>query len=227
VLKAVSICAICEICGLSAFAAFPPFPTSSQEPAPPTPNSHFSMKHIVGRGNPGLKYRRTRHNFGFMVVEALADQRDLRFHRGKFRGMEAAGQIGKEQVLLVKPLTYMNLSGECVGGLMRYYQCDLQDVLVICDDIHLDLGKLRLRRSGSAGGHNGLESVLKHLHTQEFPRLRLGVGQPPEWMDMMSYVLSPFPRGEAKVVAETIDRATLAVETWLYHGIDETMNRFN
>jgi PTH1 family peptidyl-tRNA hydrolase len=185
------------------------------------------VKLIVGLGNPGLKYRRTRHNLGFMVVEALAEQRGLRFRRGKFRGMEAAGQIGKEQVLLVKPLTYMNASGECVGGLVRYYQCDLQEVLVIFDDIALDLGKLRLRRGGSAGGHNGVESILKHLHSEEFPRLRLGVGKPPEWMDMMSYVLSPFPRGEAKLVRETVDRATLAIETWLYHGIDEAMNRFN
>lgn len=185
------------------------------------------MKLVIGLGNPGLKYRRTRHNFGFMVVDALAALRDLHFRRGKFRGMEAAGQIGKEQVLLVKPLTFMNLSGECVGGLLRYYQCDLQDLLVIFDDIHLDLGKLRLRRSGSAGGHHGVESVIKHLHSQEFPRLRLGIGKPPEWMDMMSYVLSPFSRGEVKLVRETIHRATLAVETWLYHGLDEAMNRFN
>ena len=185
------------------------------------------MKLIVGLGNPGLKYRRTRHNFGFRVVEALAAQRDLRFRRGRFRGMEAEGRIGKERALLAKPLTYMNLSGECVGGLLRYHQCELCDLLVIFDDIHLDLGRLRLRREGSAGGHHGIESVIKNLKSTAFPRLRLGVGKPPEWMDMMSYVLTPFPRGEAKLVAETVDRAVLAVETWLYHGLDEAMNRFN
>ena len=185
------------------------------------------MKLIVGLGNPGLKYRRTRHNIGFMVVDALAAQRDLHFRRGKFRGMQAEGQIGKERVVLAKPLTYMNDSGACVGGLVRYHHCALEDLLVISDDIQLDLGKLRLRRSGSAGGHHGLESIIKHLSTSEFPRLRLGVGRPPEWMDMMSYVLSPFPRADAKLVAETVDRAVLAVETWLYHGLGEAMNRFN
>lgn len=185
------------------------------------------MKIIVGLGNPGLKYRRTRHNIGFMAVDALAASRDLRFRRGRFRGMQAEGQIGKEQIVVAKPLTYMNLSGECVGGLMRYYQCALADLLVISDDVQLDLGKIRLRRSGSAGGHHGLESIIKHVHSTEFPRLRLGVGKPPEWMDMMSYVLAPFPRAEAKLVTETVERAVLALETWVYHGVDETMNRFN
>ena len=185
------------------------------------------MKIIVGLGNPGLKYRRTRHNFGFMVAEALAAQRDLRFRRGRFRGMQAEGRIGKEQVVLAKPLTYMNLSGECVAGVVRYYQCELSDLLVVVDDVHFDLGKMRLRRGGSAGGHNGMESIIKSLGSPEFPRLRLGIGGPPEWMDMMSYVLSPFPRGEAKLVAETVERAVLAVETWLYHGIDEAMNKYN
>ncbi len=185
------------------------------------------MKIIVGLGNPGLQYRRTRHNFGFMVVDALAKQRAIRFSRGRSRCMQGEGLIGKGQVLLVKPLTYMNDSGACVAAVVHYHKVDLSDLLVVCDDVNLPLGKMRLRRSGSAGGHNGLESVIKHLGREDFPRLRLGVGAPPEWMDMMSYVLGAFPRSEAKLVEEVVERATLAVETWVYYGIDEAMNRFN
>jgi peptidyl-tRNA hydrolase, PTH1 family len=186
-----------------------------------------AMKIIVGLGNPGLQYRRTRHNFGFMVVDALAKQREIRFTRGRSRCMHAEGQLGKERVLLVKPLTYMNDSGACVAAVAHYHKVELSDLLVICDDVNLPLGKMRLRRGGSAGGHNGLESIIKHLGRQDFPRLRLGVGQPPEWMDMMSYVLGAFPRSEAKLVEATVARATLAAETWVYHGVDEAMNRFN
>ncbi len=185
------------------------------------------MKLIVGLGNPGLKYRRTRHNLGYRVVEALAEQREGRFRRGRFNGLEAEVLLGKERVLLVKPLTFMNLSGECVAAALRYYQTPLEDLLVVFDDVNLDLGRLRLRPGGSAGGHNGLESIIKHLHTEAFSRLRLGVGRPPEWMDMMSYVLGVFPKNEQKPIQEALDRAVLAAETWAYYGIDEAMNRFN
>ena len=185
------------------------------------------MKIIVGLGNPGLKYRSTRHNLGFMVVDALAGQREAKWRSGRFKGLQAEVQLGKEQVQLVKPVTYMNLSGECVGSLVRYYQVPLEDVLVVFDEVQLELGRLRLRPGGSAGGHNGVESVIKHLHTEQFPRLRLGVGAPPEWMDMMSYVLGTFPRGERKTVEDMIARAVLAAEAWVYYGITEAMNRFN
>jgi peptidyl-tRNA hydrolase, PTH1 family len=162
-----------------------------------------------------------------MVVEALAEARQLGFRRSKFQGLLAEGKIGKEQVLLVKPLTYMNLSGNCVRGVTEYFRVAHDDLLVISDDVALDLGRLRLRRGGSAGGHNGLESIIKQLGTTDFPRLRVGVGKPPEWMDMMSYVLGVFPRAEMKTVAESVARAVIAAETWLYHGIDEAMNRHN
>jgi peptidyl-tRNA hydrolase, PTH1 family len=185
------------------------------------------MKIVVGLGNPGLKYRRTRHNLGFMVVDALAEQREARWRRGRLKCLQAEAQLGKEQVLLVKPLTYMNLSGEAVGGVVRYYQCPLEDLLVVFDEVQLELGRLRLRPNGSAGGHNGMESVITHLGSEEFPRLRLGVGAPPEWMYMMSYVLGVFPRADLKTVQEMIGRAVLAVETWVYHGVSEAMNRFN
>jgi PTH1 family peptidyl-tRNA hydrolase len=185
------------------------------------------MRLIIGLGNPGLAYRRTRHNFGFRVLGALAEQRGIRFRRGRFQCTQGEARIGKEQVLLARPQTFMNRSGLCVAGLLRHYQCSPPDLLVICDDVNLDLGKLRLRRSGSAGGHKGLISIIHHLHTQGFPRLRLGIGQPPEGMEMMSYVLSAFRRPEWPLVEDVIARATRAVETWVYHGVEEAMNRFN
>ena len=185
------------------------------------------MKLIVGLGNPGLKYRRTRHNLGFRVIDALVKPREIRLTRGRFRCLQGEGQIGKERVLFVKPLTFMNDSGACVAPLAHYCKVELPDLLVVYDDVDLEVGKIRLRREGSAGGHNGMTSIIKQLGRQDFPRLRLGISHPPAWMDMMSYVLGTFPRGDLKIVDEIMEQATLAVETWVYHGIDEAMNRFN
>ena len=185
------------------------------------------MKIIIGLGNPGFAYRRTRHNFGFMVVQALAEARGGRFRRAGYRSTQTEGQMGKEKVLLVRPMTFMNLCGHTVAGVMNYYHLPLEDLLVVCDDVSLDLGRLRLRRSGSAGGHNGLKSIIEHLHTQDFARLRLGVGQPPDGMDMMSYVLGAFRRNEWPLVHEVTAKAVQAAETWVYHGVGEAMNRFN
>jgi PTH1 family peptidyl-tRNA hydrolase len=185
------------------------------------------MKIIVGLGNPGFTYRRTRHNLGFMVVAALARHRGIRFRRGRFQSTQAEGRIGREHVLLVRPQTFMNRSGACVAALARHFDCPFEDLLVICDDVNLDIGKLRLRRSGSAGGHKGLQSVIDHLRSRQFPRLRLGVGQPPEGIDMMSYVLSPFRRSDRTTVKDLIPRAAQAAEAWVYYGLDEAMNRFN
>jgi len=185
------------------------------------------MKIIVGLGNPGLRYRRSRHNFGFMVVSALARQRRLGFRRGRHQCTRAEGEIGKERILLVRPQTYMNLSGRCVAPVLRRAGCSREDLMVVCDDVNLDLGRLRLRRGGSAGGHKGLDSIINHLGSRDFPRLRLGIGAPPEWMGMMDYVLSPFPRGERPVVDRMVELAVQALETWVYHGIEEAMNRFN
>jgi len=184
------------------------------------------MKLIVGLGNPGLRYRRTRHNLGFMVVAALARQRRLRLRRGQFQCTQAEGHISKEPVLLLLPRTYMNLSGRCVASVVRDRGCPLEDLMVVCDDIALDLGRLRLRREGSAGGHQGLESVIRLLG-QAFPRLRLGIGQPPAGKEVMDYVLSPFARSEWPLVHQVLERAVQALETWVYHGIEEAMNRFN
>jgi len=185
------------------------------------------MKIIVGLGNPGLRYRRARHNCGFMVVGALARHRHLGFRRGRHQCTRAEGEIGKERILLVRPQTYMNLSGRSVAPILRRSGCSPEDLMVVCDDVNLDLGRLRLRRGGSAGGHKGLESIINQLGGRDFPRLRLGVGQPPEWMGMMDYVLSPFPRGERPIVDRMVELAVQALETWVYHGIEEAMNRFN
>ena len=185
------------------------------------------MKIIVGLGNPGFSYRRTRHNLGFMVARALAERRGFRFRRGKFRSSYAEGTMGKEQVALVRPMTFMNESGIAVAGSARHYDSAAEDILVVCDDVDLDLGRLRLRRAGSAGGHRGLRSIINRLGTEKFPRLRLGIGRPSPDMDVMSYVLGVFRRGEWPVVHEMIDRAMQAIETWVYYGVDEAMNRFN
>jgi PTH1 family peptidyl-tRNA hydrolase len=185
------------------------------------------VKIIVGLGNPGLKYRRTRHNLGFMALAALADLRGMRFRRARFRSTQARGRIGREEIILVRPMTFMNRSGESVARVLSQSSCSPVDMLVVCDDVHLDLGRMRLRRSGSAGGHRGLESIIQQLHSRDFARLRLGVGAPPEGVDMMDYVLRGFGRGEWPAVREVLARAAQAMETWVYHGIDEAMNRFN
>jgi len=185
------------------------------------------MKLIVGLGNPGLGYRRTRHNIGFMVVTELARLRDITLRRARFQCTGGEGEIGKERVILARPYTFMNASGECVAGLVRHHECPLSDLLVVCDDVNLPLGKLRLRRSGTAGGHNGLTSIIQRLQSEDFPRLRVGVGGPPEGVDMMKYVLGVFRRGEWPAVEEAIGRAVQAIETWVYHGVEEAMNRFN
>jgi len=185
------------------------------------------MKIIVGLGNPGLSYRRTRHNLGFMVVQALAEQRGMRFRRAHHRSSQAHGRIGKEEVVLLRPMTFMNASGASVAGLLKQHDRPLEDLLVVCDDVNLELGRMRLRRSGTAGGHKGLKSIIDHLRSDQFARLRIGVGEPPPGMEMMTYVLGTFRRSEWPTVHEVIARAVQAVETWVYHGADEAMNRFN
>lgn len=194
------------------------------------------MKVIVGLGNPGLKYRRTRHNIGYMVVEALAEARRLGFRRSKFQGLLAEGQIGKEQVILVKPLTFMNLSGRAVSGLAGFYKVSADDLLVITDDVALPLGRLRARRGGSDGGHNGLKSITRSLGTQAFARVRVGVGrgdfQAPDGRvigrpDMVGHVLGRFTPDEHDTISAAVMRAAEASELFIAEGIERVMNVFN
>jgi peptidyl-tRNA hydrolase, PTH1 family len=185
------------------------------------------MKLIVGLGNPGLSYRNTRHNVGFMAVEALASERGIRIGARGFHARKGEGKIGAESVLLLEPQTFMNLSGEAVREAARFHRVALDDILVICDDLNLPLGKLRLRRGGSDGGHKGLASITRQLGNQEFPRLRIGIDQPPDDMAAETYVLKRFAKADTPIIAEAIARAVECTLTWVYHGIDEAMNRFN
>lgn len=182
---------------------------------------------IVGLGNPGTEYERTRHNIGFRVVESLAAKHALSFSKKQAKALLAEGTIVGRRVLLAKPQTYMNLSGESVRPLIAFYNLPLTNVLIILDDLDIPLGTLRLRPSGSAGGQKGLKSILDQLGTQQVARLRFGVGRPPGRMDAAAYVLQPFAAEEQLLVAETVDRAVRAIETWLELGIEIAMARYN
>jgi PTH1 family peptidyl-tRNA hydrolase len=187
----------------------------------------MTIKMIVGLGNPGSRYARNRHNVGFQIVDALAEKYHLRFDKGQFKALVASGRIDCQRVLLVKPQTYMNLSGDAVQPLARYYKIELEDLMVVFDDMDLPVGVIRLRPFGGAGGHNGMKSIIQRLGGQGFPRLRVGVGRPPGRMDAAAYVLQNFGDDEEAIMAQVRDRAVQALETWLESGIDAAMNAFN
>jgi PTH1 family peptidyl-tRNA hydrolase len=185
------------------------------------------MKMIVGLGNPGSRYERNRHNIGFQIVDELADAHGLSFDKRQHKAKIASGWIGEQRVLLVKPQTFMNLSGEAVQPLAAYYKIDPADLIVIFDDLDLPTGKLRLRPFGGAGGHNGMKSIIQRLGTNEFPRLRVGIDRPPGRMDPAAYVLQDFSSSEEEIMVQVRDRARQALECWLEAGIDAAMNQFN
>lgn len=185
------------------------------------------VKLIIGLGNPGKPYEYTRHNIGFEVIDALADKWGAPLNQTKFNGVYATVHRPEGKVMLVKPLTYMNLSGECVRPLMDYFDIDVEDIIVIYDDLDLDTGKLRLRGKGSAGGHNGIKSLIQHLGTQEFNRIRVGVSRPPAGMKVADYVLSKFTKEDAPVVEDAIKNCCDAVEVSLKKPFLEVMNQFN
>ena len=185
------------------------------------------MKIIVGLGNPGAKYAGTRHNVGFSVILKLADKYNISLTEKKHKAEFGKGIIEGEKVILAMPQTYMNLSGESVRELMDYYKCDCSDIIVIYDDIDLAVGRLRIREKGSAGGHNGMKNIILHLGSQEFTRIRVGVGQKPKNMDLADYVLSRFGSDEQIVMNEGFDRACEAVAVALAEGTPAAMNRFN
>jgi PTH1 family peptidyl-tRNA hydrolase len=187
----------------------------------------MTIKMIVGLGNPGPRYAKNRHNIGFQIVDELAEKHGLRFDKRQFKAQIALGNIEGQRVLLVKPQTYMNLSGEAVQPLARYYKIELEDLMVVFDDMDLPVGVIRLRPFGGAGGHNGMKSIIQRLGGQGFPRLRVGVGRPPGRMDAAAYVLQDFSDDEEAIMAQVRDRAVQALETWLESGIDAAMNAFN
>jgi len=185
------------------------------------------MKLIAGLGNPGRQYAGTRHNVGFEVIDEL-----LRRHRVELEAAPVDAMFGKwrresDVVLLVKPLTFMNLSGEAVSGLMRYFKIDVSDVLIVTDEVNLPVGRLRLRGTGSEGGHNGLRSVAQHLGTTEYSRLRIGVGRGDTQRDLADHVLAMFTPEEQPDVRSAITRAAEAVESFVTDGLAKTMNVFN
>ena len=182
---------------------------------------------VVGLGNPGAKYERNRHNVGFQILDILADRHRLSFTGAKQRALVADGRIAGERVMLAKPTTYMNESGETVGPLVRYFNIPLDQLLVVYDDLDLPLGILRLRPGGGAGGHRGMASVIKHLSTQDFPRLRVGIDRPPGRMPPRAYVLQNFDDTEEEEMAITRREAADAIELWLQYDIDTVMNRIN
>ena len=183
---------------------------------------------IAGLGNPTLQYRGTRHNVGFDVIDTLADKYNIAVETRKSRALIGKGIIAGQKVLLVKPQTYMNLSGESIGELVSYYKVDEeQELLVIYDDVSLDVGQLRIRRKGSAGGHNGFKDIIRHLGTDVFPRIKIGVGEKPKGYDLADYVLGHFSREEREMMEEGYQKAAEAVEMILAGELDEAMNVFN
>ena len=187
------------------------------------------MKLIVGLGNPGREYRETRHNVGFLVVEEIARRYALGWSQAPSQVPDAfiAKRCGTEPVLLAKPLTYMNLSGDAVAALTRYYDVPVDELLVVIDEVALPFGKLRARARGSAGGHNGLKSVIARLGTTEFPRLRLGVGRGDDRRDLADHVLSMFERSERAELESFIARAADAAEMFAAEGIGKVINTYN
>lgn len=182
---------------------------------------------IAGLGNPGREYAGTRHNIGFDVITRLSDDYNIPLDFKKHKGLCGRGYIEGQKVLLVQPQTFMNLSGESIRELMDYYKIGAEEMIVVYDDISLDIGQLRVRPKGSAGGHNGIKSIIKHMGTQEFPRVRIGVGDKPREWDLADYVLSRFPSEEEPLVREALGRASEACKTIIVHGIEEAMNQFN
>ena len=183
---------------------------------------------VVGLGNPGPKYDWTRHNMGFLVIDELAEREKIPVQKIKFKALTNTAVIGDQSVLLMKPTTYMNLSGGAVGEAARFYKIPPERILVISDDVALPQGKLRIRRSGSAGGHNGLKDIIAHLGGDGFPRIKVGVGgKPHPDSDMADWVLGKFTGQDKKVMEEAIKRAADAVETLLKSGVDQAMSRYN
>ena len=183
---------------------------------------------IVGLGNPTAQYEGTRHNAGFDVIDVLAEKYNISVDARKCRAFCGKGIIAGQKVLLVKPQTYMNLSGESVGGIVNYYKIDPEsDLLVIYDDISLDVGQLRIRKKGSAGGHNGIKSIIAHLGTTVFPRIKVGVGEKPKNYDLADYVLGHFSKQERELMEEGYEHASDAVEQIVQGEIEAVMNVFN
>lgn len=185
---------------------------------------------IVCLGNPGAKYARTRHNAGFMAADVLEREYRVKINKIKFKALTAVADIGGQSVLIMKPQTYMNLSGEAVGEAARFYKIEPDHILVVSDEMSLAAGKMRIRRKGSAGGHNGLKNIIAHLGTDEFPRIRIGVGAPAPSEDheeVIDWVIGSVPQAELKLIEETAAKAAAACACYITNGPEQAMNRYN
>jgi PTH1 family peptidyl-tRNA hydrolase len=182
---------------------------------------------IVGLGNPGPAYRHTRHNFGFLAIDELSDAFNIQVRRIKFKAMLGEGRFGDSKVVLVKPMTFMNESGRAVAPLIHFYKLPLSNLLVIHDDLDLPLGTLRLRPSGGTSGQRGMASIITQLGTQEFPRMRLGIGRPPGQMNPVDYVLKDFLPSEQDLLKIVLQTAVEASQTFITEGLTKTMNKYN
>ena len=183
---------------------------------------------IVFLGNPGPRYEMTRHNAGFMAADAMAKEKNVNINKARFKALTATCDIGGESVLLMKPQTFMNLSGDAVAQAAKFYKIPPEHVIVVSDEISLPIGKLRIRTKGSAGGHNGLKDIIAKLGTNAFPRIRIGVGTPPHPdYDMADWVLSSFKNQDAEDMLAAAERAAQAAQCYIAQGADRAMNRFN
>ncbi len=185
------------------------------------------MKFIIGLGNPGLEHDHTKHNMGFEVVRAIAKEHGIRIGQKLHFSLIGRGKVAGQDVSLVLPQTFMNLSGKAVGELFNHEVKDVSDILIVCDDINIGLGRIRLKKQGSAGGHKGLESIIHTLHRADFARLKVGIATEVHKGDIAGYVLSPFKRHEKRNVAHTIDLAADTVACMLKDGMEMAMNKFN
>ena len=185
------------------------------------------MKLIVGLGNPGMQYAATRHNIGFEVIDSIAETYNISVMKNKYKALIGDGTIGGEKVILMKPQTYMNLSGEAVKACMDFHKISNEDLIVIYDDISLEVGQLRLRKSGSAGGHNGIKNIIAQLGTQAFPRIKFGVGEKPAGWDLANYVLGRFSEEDMKIIGPRVGDAVKATEMIVRDGVEKAMNNYN
>lgn len=182
---------------------------------------------LVGLGNPGREYRETRHNIGFMLMDRFAERHEFKGMKVQNKAIVTLGRINDHRIILVKPQTYMNLSGQAVAALARFYKVDFSNLIVAHDDVDLPFGTIRIRPGGGSAGQKGVGSIIQQLGTQEFPRLRMGIGRPPGQMDAAAFVLLPFPKAEQEFLRGFIDRAVDALDCFIENGLDTAMNRYN
>lgn len=185
------------------------------------------MYYIVGLGNPGIQYENTRHNAGFITIDYLARKYSIDVRKIKFKSLIGQGVISGQKVMLVKPQTYMNNSGEAIREIYKYFDFDHDKLIVIYDDIDIDFGSIRIRKKGSAGTHNGMKSIIYNLEFDDFPRIKVAVGKKPSYMDLANFVLSGFSKQEVKIVEDEVKLASDAIEMILEEGIEKTMSMFN